>query len=174
MIRIFARDPDRVPQIQKAFRKFMQSLTRDVVRSLHASPVKLDVGSNGTEGGMTTSPLKATVETDVLAAMDHLHTLGLTGSTIAPRTTTIRGTSVVREYEPHPIDEVPDERAWIQLSAERGWSPMRRPSGRTSGNGTSSSTPLRGRKLDFDDDGDVVSGGAVGPKGNVLDVEDLE
>ena len=104
LIRVFARNPEKVPTIQMAFQKCLASLTRSAIQSLSSD----------------TSPSRsftANQSADLLAQLsldEHSRT------SMSPS----RGV-IVQEYQPHPLTTMPKDHEWQEIVNRRGWSPRK-------------------------------------------------
>lgn len=98
-IRIFARDPEKVPQIQVAFREMMTALTRQlrVAQTPTESPVRLSQSSSLTSVEERIASLEASPQ------------------------------AYFTEFEPNPLTTVPSKAEWQYQAELRGWSPQRVP-----------------------------------------------
>lgn len=103
IVRVFARNPEKVPAIQKAFRKCLKSFTRDVIQSLsveHSPSRWTDDGMPDLNQPLTQLSLSSQVSPSRIQAL--------------------------QEYAPHPLNTVPSEGEWRQLATKRGWSPAKK------------------------------------------------
>ena len=155
IIRVFARDPDKVPVVQRCVRKCLESVTQPIVnlrkmaqergyRSEGASPLRHPDGDHVLASSPTFASSNAASSRDQHGELDvhvithqfdqsglseSLHTRQSTGleSVSSTEDSTGRFTEV-KPFEPNQAHNVPDMAEWTQMSAKYGWSPNKKAS----------------------------------------------
>lgn len=178
-IRVFSRDPEKVPAIQRAFRKCFRDLTRsagfglneELSKGYPSSPernVSKKESDHISDQNQSFSSSNSKVSRDFYTPVNEViydkSSSSKRGDNFESDYISFAEGKQVRAvtpYDPHPINDLPNEENWQKLVQHRGWSPHKPKSSKASPNGingikqrsTNTRTNMNSRAIleDFDD-----------------------